>query len=118
MTLMDLANLFVAIAAFGVGGALWWTLRALRPWRRAMEAHAPRTVSGPLSCVAAELSMLPHVFFSGATARLSTLIGNELLTASLTGVAGAIAAVTLWHMVRAAFCVRRAIRGVASVSEC
>ena len=111
MTMLDLANVLVATAILGVGGVLWWTLRILRPWRRALVAHAPSAVSGPLSCVASELSRLPWVFATSAASRISMLFDNELVTASLTGLAAAVAGVTFWHFLRAALCVRHAVKG-------
>lgn len=111
MTTFHVFNVLVAVAILGVGGALWWVLRLLRPWRRAMVVRAPSAVAHPLSCVAAEIGMLPWVFATSALSRLSVPFGNELLTACLTGLAAAVAGVTFWHMVRAAMCVRRAIKG-------
>lgn len=111
MTIVELANVLVALAFLSVGAVLGWTLRIMRPWRRAVVVHAPKEVGGPLSCVAAELGMLPWVFASGAMSRLSVLVGSELLTACLTGLAAAVAGVTFWHLLRAALCVRRAVKG-------
>ena len=111
MTILDFANVLVAVAILGVAGSVWWTLRLLRPWYQGMVAHAPKAVSGPLSCVASEFSLLPWVFVTSAVSRLSMIFGNELVTASLNGLAAAVAGVTFWHFARAAISVRRAIKG-------
>lgn len=110
MTLIEAVNTLVAVAALGVAGALWWVLRSLRPWRRALVTVSPGVVSGPLSCVAGEMGMLPWVFATGAASRLSVLVGSELLTAILTGVTAAVTGLTAYHLFRAARCVRRAVR--------
>lgn len=110
MTLMEAANVLLAISALGVGAILMIVFRMLRPWRLAMQAATPTDMSGPLSCVAVELTLVPYIFLSGGVARLSTLLSNELITAILTGLAGTVALVTLWHLVRAVFCVHQAIK--------
>ena len=109
MTPSDYLNVLQGMMAISVAFILWLTMRTLRPWRIAMEGHAPAGLMQPLSCVAAELRMLPLVFATGGVGRFVTLFHNEIITASGLGLTLAVTTLTVWHLYRAYRCVRRAI---------
>lgn len=108
--LITLANVVLGLAQFVVAGLLAWLLRQLRPWRLGMVRSLPQAAGEPFRCVAGALNLLPIVFALAGGSRLAAATPWAWLAAVLTGAAGGVMLLTLWHLWRAGLCVRRTLR--------
>lgn len=109
--MIEVANVFVAIAAFLAGFALLICHGLTGRWRQAVSRDAPPAIAGPMSIMSHGVSFLPFVFMAGAAARLSVLCGNAGLTAFLTGLTGVLTLYSAWRFARAAVRLRRLLGG-------